>query len=167
MHPKMHLCAHFSSLTPSHLHLQLARLVCAWMTDYDPTKHVKKPHTHRNCLFANELVDSIIAMIENVSSDNHALLTIIAFMYLERFIKEVGMTHKAIVNVCIVSTMIAVKYWDDLMEGNNKYIADLTDTNLCHLNKLERIFLHRLNYNLSVSSKEISVFCYQLINQKH
>jgi len=93
------------------------------------------------------------------------MLTIAAFMYIERFIKRVGISHDSIVNVCIASTMIAVKYWDDCANVSNAEIADMASLNVFYMNKIERIFLHQVSYNLSISSKDLNNFCYQLVTK--
>lgn len=102
MHPKMHLCSYYSQVSFSTLHHQLAKVVCTWLQQYDPKGHGNKHHCS-HCKFSMALVDTIDSLVQEITGqEDNAMLIMASFMYAERFIIEVGITHDSIVNICIV-----------------------------------------------------------------
>ena len=72
-----------------------------------------------------------------------------------------------LVTYCMNSTMLAVKYWDDCLDVTNAEIAEMAGLDIVYLNKIERIFLNQVGYNLSISSRDMNTFCYQLVNEDY
>jgi hypothetical protein len=87
-------------------------------------------------------------------------IPIIALVYIERLLEKTGILLNNFNwrRLILIAQLIGSKIWDDDSLENIHFPKVLKDTTLKEINKLERVFLELIGYDLSVNGKEYAKY---------
>lgn len=116
---------------------------------------------------------SVTMLLERLAEDSECSdeALVMAVVYVDKLIKkfrEAG--HQFILNghtihmVLVAAILVASKVQDDIVY-NNKDFGNIAGLNIKDINKLERNFLARLNFEVHVSRKEYEIYKSELLKK--
>jgi len=136
------------SISKAHL-LNVAKM---WLQQYDNAFYSQNSIPAMDTRLAS-FFDIIFCILENYKFPSSMIIPIL--IYADKFAIKQGIKHEQLFYLMLSSCMVCIKFWDDNTALRNSAIAQAFNYSVKSVNSIERNFLKGLEYDLSLSTREM------------
>ncbi|EFA83243.1 hypothetical protein PPL_04033 [Heterostelium album PN500] len=133
--------------------------VYGWLIQHDPA--YESTAFRREVLIAiDEIFDIVLAILDMMKCSSNLLIPII--IYADKFVHRSGIKHNQLFNLLLTSSVVTLKFWSESTQVNNAIIAEIFNFSLKDMNLMERRFLTGVDYNLFLTTDEVTSYLLSL-----